>query len=289
LLLAGAVLLPAAAQGADPLEQLNAAFGTTYRSAKARQLAGTVIVLDGDRALLWRDGATVAQATVRPPQYHRLKQVDHAVLAMHLKLEALLDAPLSAAGRADLAALRALVEAARSGLDAAFPAGPALQRQQRILLRMRTALDQGLESGRITHAEAAAFAQDLAPLLMANVQDATALQLEALDRAIAAWRRAMPAAEWNRLRVLLMAAHMPRDGEVTWQYFSRLLGQRAEGDRIIYAEGLFTLKDALDLLATHGVDRNLGAAFFQEPERMHRDLLADAARDWLQSHPLLAE
>jgi hypothetical protein len=41
------------------------------------------------------------------------------------------------------------------------------------------------------------------------------------------------------------------------------------------------VKAALELLATHGVDRGLGAAFFGDPARMHRDLLADAAMAWV--------
>ena len=84
--------------------------------------------------------------------------------------------------------------------------------------------------------------------------------------------------------MVLIGSHMAREGEVAWQYFSRLLGQALEGDRIIYAEGRWEVKDALDLLATHGLDRRLGAAFFGDPGRMHRDVLADAAKDWLDGH-----
>jgi hypothetical protein len=34
------------------------------------------------------------------------------------------------------------------------------------------------------------------------------------------------------------------------------------------------------------VDEAAGAAFFGDPMRMHRDLLADAAKAYLDSHPL---
>ena len=50
------------------------------------------------------------------------------------------------------------------------------------------------------------------------------------------------------------------------QYFARLLGEPGEGQR------------ALDLLGTRRVDAGLGAAFFGDPARLHRDLLGDAAK-----------
>ena len=283
----GLLLLPSGlgAQGVpDALDRLNAAFRTTYQDAKARQVLGTVIVVNGDQALLLHGHATVAQAEVRPPLYHRLKAVDHVALALHLELLALDEGPLAPAARDRLAGLRDLAAQARAGLGAPFPKGPVLERQRRILDQALEALDGLLRTGHGAPLRAGAFARELAPDLMANVHDAAALQLEALHTAVSAWRKAMPPAEWNGLRVVLIGAHMPREGEVTWQYFSRLLRQPREGDRIIYAESLWELKDALDLLATHGVDRGLGAAFFGDPERMHRDLLADGARDWLDAN-----
>ena len=270
--------------GPDALEQLNAAFRSTYKAAKERQLAGTVLVLDGDRILWLRGKATVAEATVRPPLYHRLKGVDHVALALYLKLLPLEDRPLAAEDRQGLALLRPLMLAARREQAITFLPGPVRSRQEQILDHCVALLDGVLREGRGSRPLLAAFARDLAPLLMANVREAAGLQLDALHGAVSRWRQAMSEAEWQGLRVVLMSAHMPREGEVNWQYFSRLLRQGREGDRIIYAEGLWELKDALDLLATHGVDRGLGASFFGDPERMHRDLLADAAKAWVDAH-----
>ena len=44
---------------------------------------------------------------------------------------------------------------------------------------------------------------------------------------------------------------------------------------------------ALDLLATHLVDTQIAIDFFNDPERMNRDLLSDAARDYLPSTSFL--
>jgi hypothetical protein len=57
-------------------------------------------------------------------------------------------------------------------------------------------------------------------------------------------------------------------------------------DPLLDTEALWNEKDALSLLATHVVDEAAGEAFFGDPMRMHRDLLADAARAYLDAHPL---
>lgn len=48
-------------------------------------------------------------------------------------------------------------------------------------------------------------------------------------------------------------------------------------------EGVYDRAKILRLLAVHAVDAGLGEAFFDETERMHRDLLADSAEEILKS------
>jgi len=95
--------------------------------------------------------------------------------------------------------------------------------------------------------------------------------------------------EWKALHVVVMVAHMPRDEELTVQYFQRLFDDPIEGHRIICAEGLWEEPRALELLATHVIDGAAGVAFFGEYMRMHRDLLADAARAYIQNTLLKSE
>jgi len=49
----------------------------------------------------------------------------------------------------------------------------------------------------------------------------------------------------------------------------------------VFAESLSEEPRQLDLLGTHLLDRSIGEAFFGEFMRMHRDVLADAGRDYL--------
>jgi hypothetical protein len=87
--------------------------------------------------------------------------------------------------------------------------------------------------------------------------------------------------EWDQLQILIVGPHMPRENLVVMQYFLRLLHEPAEGRRVVYAESLWEEPQALDLLGTHLLDGDVGEAFFGDYMRMHRDLLGDAAIEYL--------
>ncbi|MGA2081515.1 MAG: hypothetical protein ABSH53_13030 [Holophaga sp.] len=271
-----AVPAPTAVQ--DPLDQLNAAFRRAYAQAKADRLArgGPVVLVAGDQVLLFRHNAQVDQATFRQPLFHRLKEVSHVPLVLHL----LLSGPVPGE---DLQSLRGLAQAARTGLETWCPPR-SLDRQRRILDTCLGLLDEAAGPAPVPPERLAAFATALRPDLLADLDDAAALELEALDQAVARFRGELGPAEWASVKVVLLGAHMPRDQEGSLQYFERLLGEAREGGRIIYAEGRDRPADGLDLLATHQVDFGMGAAFFGDPWRMHRDVLADGARRWLDAH-----
>jgi hypothetical protein len=260
----------------DPLDQLNARFRQAYIQAKAASLArgGPVLMVAGDRLLLFRGSGQVAEAAIRPALYHRFKEVDHVALALYLLLAQ------DGAPPADLEVLRDLIRAARAGLKDWCPA-QALDRQERILDACARLLDEG---HRPAPERLAGFAAQLGPLLLANAEAAAALELDALDRQVARFRQDLGAASWKAAQVVILTSPLARREEVTLQYFSRLLGEPGEGGRIICSEGLWRPEEALDLLATHRVDGEAGAAFFGDPMRMHRDILADGARKWLDEH-----
>ena len=119
------------------------------------------------------------------------------------------------------------------------------------------------------------------PLVLANVAEAARAQLDGLHAAVSAWRREMTDDEWRTLHVVVIGVHMAREDELATQYFLRLLGEAEEGRRVVYTEGLWDEQRVLDLLGTHVVDGSVGAAFFGSAMRMHRDVLGDAARVYL--------
>ena len=111
--------------------------------------------------------------------------------------------------------------------------------------------------------------------------EASRAQLDATHAQVSAWRRDLSPQEWSELHVVIIGPHMPREDLVVTQYFLRLLDEPVEGRRVVYAESLWEEPKALDLLRTHLLDGSAGEAFFGDYMRMHRDLLGDAAKQYL--------
>ena len=84
-----------------------------------------------------------------------------------------------------------------------------------------------------------------------RVAEATRAQLDATHAQVSAWRRELGPEEWGQLRVLIIGPHMPREDLVVTQYFLRLLHEKGEGRRVVYAESPRDEKQALELLRTH--------------------------------------
>lgn len=273
----------ATAPGRESLVALNDAFRRVYGDAKQRMLAeaGPVIIVKGDTAVLLRDGRRV-EADVNVPVYHSLKAIAHVPLGIYAALTPG-EGPLDAERLRTLERLDGLIRAARPGLAGLGLSATALARQEEILAQSLAFLDDVRARREFRRAGLEAFTHRMAPLVMGNVRDAARAQLDALHARVAAWRSELGPAEWERLHVVIVAAHMPREGEVTFQYWSRLLREPVEGRRIVYAEAQWEEPRALDLLAQHLLDGSGGEAFFGDFMRMHRDLLADEAREYLPS------
>lgn len=278
-------LAPLAAQSS--LSALNKAFRDEYSRAKKEALVhgGPVLLVDGDRMLMLRHNQQTAEAIVRPNLYHHLKAMSHIPLALYVMLKPGSDEPLAADRIEVLKRFRILVAAASTELTEAIFPGGLLARQKGILDGSLQLLNGAIQDRRLSQIRLATFIKDMRPQVLANATDAAGAQLERLQATVSQWRGTLSPEEWQSLHVVIIGAHMPREGEVSWQYFSRLLGESTEGGRIVYAESLWSATDAMDLLATHLVDTAAAEAFFDEPHRLHRDLLADAARIWLGTHP----
>jgi hypothetical protein len=240
----------------DPLAELNKEARAAYAEARERALghAGPVLIVGPGRITLLNAG-TRSEFELRPAIYDDLKAIDHLALGLHsLQFQATPDPKR-------VAELRALAAAA---LDALGSRGltPAQLERQREIVRLSFAPD--------------AWERAVAPLLLANAVDAARAEIADMDAAVAAMRRALGPAELARLHVIVVGAHMAREGEIAMQYFEQLLGER-EGLRLVYAEALWDERSELQLLATHLIDADVGESFFADARRMHRDLLSDAA------------
>src|SRR5262249_22265519 len=143
-------------------------------------------------------------------------------------------------------------------------------------------LDQLAKARKFRSEEVIAYIQSIMPAVQENINEAARSQLDGLHKQMSAWRADMTADEWTKLRVVIMGSALPRRGNLAVQYFARLLGEKSESPRIVYAESVWEEDRALRLLATYMLDAGVGVAFFDDPLRMHRDLLADAAAEYIK-------
>jgi hypothetical protein len=275
-------------QTADPLLDLNNASRMFYTLAKQQTLvkSGPVMIMVGDDLVLKR-GEKRTQVRVVPELFHTLKTFDHIALALDVALSAHAgENPLGQDFLSELRDYRGLFPAAGERIDKVELDAEQRARQKSILAECARFLDSVLDKRQCTPQERIALARRLNPLLMANVSAAARAVLDSLHRQVCDWKRQLTPAEWDALTVIVLGRQLPRKDNMVVQYFARLLGQAGEGTRIIYAEGLGDEPRALDLLATRLVDTQVGVDFFNDSNRMARDLLSDAARDYL---PLLLD
>jgi hypothetical protein len=263
----------------DELDALNRASRQLYAGGRTLQLSTipVVIVVSGDDLVLRKNGKRTV-ATVIPAEYHSLKCVAHSALALfaHLAHE-----PGKALGDDRVKALKEYRELLAAAAPAVETFGfdlDTLTRQKRIAARGLSFIDAVLKDGQVSADELTKYCRASRADVMANCAAAARAQLLATHRQVTAWKKELTAEEWGGLTVVVQGAQTPRVENAAVQYFARLLGEPGEGGRVVYAEGLWDEEKALNLLGTRRLDGKLAVAVFNDPGRMYRDILADAAR-----------
>jgi len=271
----------------DSFLTLDNAFRAAYLDSKQETLTriGPVIITGGGKIVLLRSGKRTEVQYI-PPTYHVLKTIDHVPLALFVLLRLHTDSPLDDAFLGKLRQFRELITTAGASLDDSKLPPDMLARQHTIIDRSLSLVDKTCAGRKVTNGDLDAFTGSIGSLLLANADYAVRMELDGLDAQVTAWQHEMTSEEWNSLHVIVMDVHMARQQDRSMQYFSRRLGECEEGRRLIFLEGSQEEPQALDLLATHVLDGAVGKAFFGDPMRMHRDFLSDAARHWLDEHPL---
>jgi hypothetical protein len=259
----------------EVLERLDARFVRIYEAARAERLARErhkgLIVIHEDVLLLYRGEEPVRQFTgLEPPLYDKMKTLGHIPLAVFCLLHAAKDGALPPSLKARLVSYRALLDSAGAALDVAEEvAAGILPRPIGI------------------HAMAMAF---LGTVITAGAASRQALhrfthgvkaQLAACERTMAQVRALLSAEEWARLRVLILGPYMAKQGQIFLQYFAKLLNTTASGDRrLVYFDG-DDLEAAYERFGTATLDAEAAQAIFCNRRRLHRDVLADATREYL--------
>jgi hypothetical protein len=272
----------------DPLTTLNDAFRAAYRKAKEATLArsGPVILAEGDNLVLKKGGQRV-EVHYTPAVYHVLKSFAHIPLALDVILATRAGAvPVDDSVVGEMQEFRRLIAAAGATIASHGLDDEQVERQRKIIGACVKFLDSVVASRKCTREDRLGFTRRMSPLVMANAAEAARAELDALHRQVGAWKARMTEEEWKGLSVVILGSPLPRKQNLAVQYFARLLGEPGEGRRITFAESIRDESRALDLMATRALDTAIGVDFFNDPLRMHRDLLSDAAKDYL---PLLID
>lgn len=269
----------------DPaLERLNGKFRELFAESLSHELRKTtpIILVRGDNLVLMANGER-RMGTIVHSNYHDLKTIAHVPLTIFSVLNASCEQQLSDRQLQQLDELRQLVETTKACLADCFSDPQTLQRQTTLLTESRSFLGKVTQDRICTTHGLMEFVRGLRQDIVLNVRDAARLRIDNYHSQLLRWRKEFSSDEWGNVFAIIPGVAAARKENLAVQYFSKAFRQRGEGARIIYAESAFEESEALNLLGVHLMSREIGLAFFDDPWRMHRDLLSTASGTYLDA------
>ncbi|QDU48585.1 hypothetical protein [Gimesia panareensis] len=271
------------AAAGDALLKLNRHFINAHTVARKLDLAagGPIILLKDGQLVLIRNGKETT-SEVLLPRYDTVKVFAHMPVAIYLMLGPPGAGALDTQRLQQLAEYHGQMDRVEKLLDHIGLEGEQLKRQKQLLAGSKQFLEHVIQQQRCSTEELYAFTRSMLPMIQANIAEAAASQLDAMHRQVTAWKKEMTPEEWQKLRVSVKGAVLAREGNLAMQYFERLLNLEGPGMRLIYMERYVPPTPMQTLLATRSVDRGISIAFFDNPDRMFRDVLVDAAAEHIK-------
>ncbi|MDZ4835229.1 MAG: hypothetical protein SGJ27_15740 [Candidatus Melainabacteria bacterium] len=268
-----------------PWNEMNLKFRESYAKARKAKIAelGPIVIFKEDKIILQYKNKR-EEFLVIPARYTLLKSVSHIALGTFVILEGKTDSKLDPDTTQSLSEFRASVEKAISNLEAWKLSPQSLARQKAVISASTTLIDNTLKNGTVSAETLLRFTRAMAPLVLENAYDSISMELEIIDSRLKLWKDSMPADDWKRIRIAVLQPHMPRSENSIMQYLLKMLKQKYEGESIVYGEGRSEEEYAIDLIGTHTLDKKIAIEFFNDPWRMHRDLLSDGAKRYLKNH-----
>ncbi|MEC8337328.1 MAG: hypothetical protein VXZ84_04225 [Planctomycetota bacterium] len=267
----------------DAFPQMDKFFRSTYVQARDQTLrdTGPVIFVQSEDLILFYDGKSIKSA---PPlsDYRTLTTVSHLTLTIFLLLEPYGEGPLSESRIDSLKTLQNLTKSMQSELSKRMAENPDMvESQKRVIAKTLSLIKQIIAQKSWSTKDLDDFLDDVKPQILQNIKLAAKFRIDHFHRQIVIWKQNISTEDWDRLHVIVSGPAMPRKNNLAVQYFSKLLGVRGEGEKIIYAESVFQPTRARQILGTNLLDAQIGEGYFGDPWRMHRDLLGNAAAVYL--------
>ncbi|KAI8913975.1 hypothetical protein DFJ77DRAFT_511264 [Powellomyces hirtus] len=281
------------------LTKVDETFTAKYNDLRRRQIDWTkssVLIVRGEElVLLYLDESTNERGldvsletlgrrtyTFTAPLFHQLKAFCHIPLALMAIVSGGSD---DGQVKSDLQRLAGQVHEVQAALrkpDTIRLTEDQEQRNSEILDQTlsfikRIVSDSTISSPKLEK-DVKAYLQKLQPHFASNTLDATTACLESLDkklRQILSENRQSTVDK--RLHVVIQGEHMPADGNMTMQYFLAAKQNVRACDGVYYCSSKLNEEEAITFVAQHLVDGLIGDRVFGEADRMHTDVLADAA------------
>ena len=265
------------------LQDINSSFINAHSAAREFDLAEGPVILYRNGQLILIKNDTKITANVIFQTYHTFKVFAHIPVAIYLMLSPQGEGPIESKNLQLLRSYYKKLEYVHKNMHQITLNSTELKKQKIILSRSIEFLKTILDNEKFNNKELISFTQGMLPFINANIESAARNQLDAIHWQVMAWKSEMAPEYWEKLRVSIQGAVLARNGDLTKQYFKRLLNIKKEGLQLVYKELYFPPTPMLTLLATRSVDRGISVAIFNNPDRMFRDVLSDAAASYLRT------
>ena len=274
---------PSSSQLDKSLQDINSSFINAHSAAREFDLAEGPVILYRNGQLILIKNDTKITANIIFRTYHTFKVFAHIPVAIYLMLSPQGEGPIESKNLQLLRSYYKKLEYVHKNMHQITLNSTELKKQKIILSRSIEFLKAILDNKKFNNKELISFTQGMLPFINANIESAARNQLDAIHWQVMAWKSEMAPEYWKKLRVAIQGAVLARNGDLTKQYFKRLLDIKKEGLQLVYKELYFPPTPMLTLLATRSVDRGISVAIFNNPDRMFRDVLSDAAASYLRT------
>jgi len=265
------------------LQDINSSFINAHSAARKFDLAEGPVILYRNGQLILIKNDTKITANVIFQTYHTFKVFAHIPVAIYLMLSPQGEGSIESKNLQLLRSYYKKLEYVHKNMHQIKLNSTELKKQKIILSRSIEFLKTILDNEKFNNKELISFTQGMLPFINANIENAAKNQLDAIHWQVMAWKSEMAPEYWKKLRVAIQGAVLARNGDLTKQYFKRLLNIKKEGLQLVYKELYFPPTPMLTLLATRSVDKRISVAIFNNPDRMFRDVLSDAAASYLRT------
>lgn len=270
---------PSAVIPNDPVARLNATFRALYGANRDGLLADVplaALTLIGTGEI-WRVEYGRLATSYSPVEVlPKVKGLMHAVLGAHGVWGCMLR-PRDAAMATEAAQqLNAALGEAMARVSTELPAELA-DPARAVLAELKT-LAEGWSAGLpATADQLPAAMRRVNPQLEQVIRAVGAAAFDSLTRSFQAFRDDSKPDHWRQCFVGVCGPGQGRRDNIEIAAALSVMGRDALGTRLLYLENALTIPDGLRFLAAAIVEKDLGQAVFDDPYRMWRDLLADAA------------